>query len=368
MMTQPDNEADFNFDDIEIEAHLFSDFDQEDFDNWLRVGIEGYFLENRGAWAFGQRGAAFFTHHDYLEYGFRDLYDQLDAKGQSKFRKATANVLAVLPAKEKNLKAFECLLNTSALLGITEIINIIPTKISNGWFEITTSSSNLESDSLFGLTLTTLSELSAVSPPKKVSNCLIGMISSSHFHHAYSGVALLALCKSEPESFSEHMARLSKPIQAMFEDYDVTPEKKRHLATALLELIDLDNVVQSLPSLLGTNNGRKGSSSWVYEVLLEPIILKKVYIPALITVKTEGHQIVFQPTSNPLVEVFLENKEASNISSQLSKKDITPSKNMWDTLESISEEASEISKDAGSLLSSSCLYFTPSSCAGDAHP
>ena len=84
----------------------FSGFDTEQFETWLRVGFEGYCLENKGAWAFPGAEAAI-VRQDYLALGLRDAYHQLGAEGQAHFRLAVANVIASLEAKESNVPIIE---------------------------------------------------------------------------------------------------------------------------------------------------------------------------------------------------------------------------------------------------------------------
>ena len=227
-------------------AGPFDAFGLDDFERWLRTGLESYLLEGKGAWAFSP-AAGEIARHDHLILGLRATYEDLLAHQRALFRQAVANVLASLEPREKNIPIFENLLTLAGLLPIREVLKVLPARIGSSFFGLT---SNRDGESLFSLTLLAITELADKAPGEEVVTCLHDLIGSKHFFdYAYAGYTLVALCTADPTGLVEHMNRLRSPLAAMFAKFETSLDAKRYLAKRVLDAIGLQRIADTLPKL-----------------------------------------------------------------------------------------------------------------------
>ena len=241
----------------------FDDFDEAAFERWLRVGLEGYLLEGKGAWAFPE-AAGNIAQQDYLVLGLHDAYLELSANGRGHFRQAVAKVLASLEAQEKNVPLFEHLLFLAAALPAPEVLRILPARVGNGFFGLT---SNREGESLFSLTLLTVARLAA--PREEAVDCLHALIESRHFDFAYAGIALTALCRADDQGLVDHMTRLRDSLAKMFKEFGTGLEARRNLANSVLGAVGLGRLVHALPQLkyFDSSDEHAALDNWFIEAL-----------------------------------------------------------------------------------------------------
>jgi hypothetical protein len=133
---------------VDDDRGLFDAFTEADFEDWLRVGLEGYLLEDQGAWAFpGAEGSI--AQQDYLVLGLREAYHrEWPAATRSRFRHAVAKVLASLEPSARYVSLFEHLLSLAAALAAPEVLRVLPARVGNGFFGQADSRSE---DELFGI-------------------------------------------------------------------------------------------------------------------------------------------------------------------------------------------------------------------------
>ena len=242
----------------------FDDFDEAAFERWLRVGLEGYLLEGKGAWAFPE-AAGNIAQQDYLVLGLHDAYLELSANGRGHFRQAVAKVLASLEAQEKNVPLFEHLLFLAAALPAPEVLRVLPARVGNGFFGLT---ANREGESLFSLTLLTVARLAA--PREEVVDCLHALIGSRHFDFAYAGIALTALCRADDQGLVKHMTLLRDSLAKMFEEFGTDLEAKRNLANSVFgAVVEFKRFVHALPQLkyFDSSDEHAALDNWFIEAL-----------------------------------------------------------------------------------------------------
>ncbi|MCI0623352.1 MAG: hypothetical protein L0387_17120 [Acidobacteria bacterium] len=265
MNPKEDDALDEGYELIDEDHGPLDDFDEERFEAWLRVGLEGYLLEDKGAWAFpGAEGAI--VRQDYLALGLRDTYRRLRAEAQSHFRRSVAKVLASLEAEERNAPIFEHLLSLAAELPAPEVLRVLPGRIGNGFLGIT---ANREGDSLFALTLLTVAELAA--PRREAVDCLHALVGSVHFDHAYAGIALIALSRADDRGLVNHMVRLREPLGAMFREFNAPQTAKQDLARSVIEAVGIHRLVEALPRLkyFEPRDKHAALDTWLIEALLK---------------------------------------------------------------------------------------------------
>ncbi|MDQ3583871.1 MAG: hypothetical protein M3495_20755 [Pseudomonadota bacterium] len=138
----------------------------------------------------------------------------------------------------------EHLLLLAPVIHASEILRVLPARIGNGFFGLTTKR---EGESLFADTLLTVAQLAA--PRIEAVDCLRALIASRHFDNAYAGIALTALCHADDRDLVGHISLLRRALADMFREF-VTPEEYKHeLARSVLDAVGLRTVVQALPSL-----------------------------------------------------------------------------------------------------------------------
>lgn len=225
---------------------FFDDFTEADFEGWLKAGMEAYLLEGAGAWAFpGAAGELAAPGNLFLYQGLCESYQQLTAEQRRRYRLALSNVLASLEPLDRNIPIFEHLLSLAAALPAPEILRVLPARVGKGFFGLVKGG---EEGDLFALTLLTVARFAA--PRPDVLMCLNELIRNSRpFDSAYSGVALEALCRADPEGFVSHMVAMRELLRAMFQEFQVSDEVKRGYAVSILDAIGLQRLVYAWPAL-----------------------------------------------------------------------------------------------------------------------
>ena len=202
----------------------FEGFKAADFAAWLKVGLEAYLIEDEGVWGF-EHVAVFLQSEEHLALALGPIYRELSAPERAEFRKAVAKVMAELEADPVNVPVFEHLLAIAAVLPAPEVLSVLPVRIGNGFF----GAMDVEGDrSLFAKTMDAVIDLAA--PTEESRKCLERLIGSRNFNIAYSGLALMTLCRVAPHAFVAHMDRLRAPLAKMFEQFGTDEETEKQLA------------------------------------------------------------------------------------------------------------------------------------------
>lgn len=244
--------------------NLFEQFTTADFEAWLRVGLEEYFLEDRDIWGF--RGAeGILSGHEHLVKKLGKFFSEMNSRQRQHFREACSDILAILPCEERYIPVFEYLLSIAVEVRAHEILRVLPSRIANDFFGLT---SERDGESLFAQILLTVAQLAA--PRADTLRCLRALIGSTHFDHAYASVALLALCNCSPENISEHIDLLRYSLANMFKEFDTDKDVKRELAESILEIIGLNRLVEAFPHLMYFNRQSENAplDFWFLEALL----------------------------------------------------------------------------------------------------
>ena len=221
----------------------FEHYNAADFSRWLKVGLESYLFEDQGAWGFEHIGV-FLQGEEHLALALANVYRAFPAQKRAAFRGAVACVMATLEADPLNAPMFEHLLAIAAVLPAPEILDILPVKIGNGFF----GAMDVEGENgLFEKTLDTIIDLAA--PTEASRACLEMLVGSRNFNVAYSGIALLTLCRLAPAGFVEHMNLLRAPLAKMFEKFETDEETKKRLAEEIEIAVTVFTLAENLRNL-----------------------------------------------------------------------------------------------------------------------
>ena len=228
----------------------FEGFKSADFVKWLKVGLEAYLIENEGVWGF-EHVAVFLQGEEHLALALGHIYRELPARKRAEFRKAVADVMATLEADPVNAPVFEHLLAIAAVLPAPEVLSVLPVRIGNGFFGAMDAEGGR---SLFEKTMDAVIDLAA--PTEESRDCLERLIGSPNFNIAYSGLALMTLCRVAPRDFVYHMALLRAPLAKMFKQFATDKETKKRLAERILRAVPPAVLAESLPKLRLSERGR----------------------------------------------------------------------------------------------------------------
>ena len=205
----------------------FNGFEAANFAAWLKAGLEGYLIEDEGVWGF-KHVAVFLQGEEHLALALGHVYRELPTLERAEFRKALAEMVATLEADPVNAPVLEHLLAIAAVLPAPEVLDVLQVKIGNGFFG---SIDAEEGRSLFEKTMDTVIDLAA--PTAASRTCIEMLLGSRNFNVAYSGLALLTLCRIAPHDFVAHMKLLRAPLAKMFEQFRTDKETKKRLAEGI---------------------------------------------------------------------------------------------------------------------------------------
>lgn len=252
---------------VDEDRYPFAEFDAPAFERWLQVGLEGYLLEGQGTWAFpGAEG--YILRSDHLVEGLEEAYRSMQPQQKADFRRAVAGLLAspALEASSQNVPVLEHLLSLAEALPAPEVLRVLPARLGNGPFGRLATA---QQEALFSLGLLTAARLAA--ERNDAVECLNALIGSKNFDSAYSGIALVALCRADGRSLVAHMERLRKPLVSMFLKYNTSTEARRELARTILDAVGLSRLVAALPNLkyFDRNSASAATDGWLVRSLLE---------------------------------------------------------------------------------------------------
>jgi len=252
---------------IPEDVEIFKDYTIADFQCWLRVGLEGYLLED-DVWSF-EPMAVFINQDEHLTSDLHNIYEVLPYKLKAYFRQALANIIATLEADAKEVVVFEhLLLLASKISAGAEVLPVFPSRIGSGFFGLTKNSAG---ESLFDITMRTVADLAA--PIENALICLHQLIGSRYFENAYAGTALLALCRVNPRGLADHLNLLREKLDAMFRQYDINKTGKRRWAERILQTVGMYALKEALNELKPSFPGSEDTSSdnWLLEALFDKI-------------------------------------------------------------------------------------------------
>jgi hypothetical protein len=270
----------------------FASFGTSEFERWLKVGLEGYLLEDKNIWSF-EHIPVFIGHEDHVVLDLRNIYNAFDGQGRALFRQAVANIIANLEATPRNFIVFEHLLLLASVLPAPEILRALPGRIGNGFFGLAASH---ERKTLFDVAFLTVAELSA--PTSDALRCARSLITSRYYENVYAGLGLTTLCRIYPEGFPGHMALMRASINNMFHALEVGEEVKTGLALQILNAVGLDVIAENLHNMILIHPPieQVASDTWFVDALFNPE-------QPLLSILHEGDKILLCRPEKPEVRI-----------------------------------------------------------------
>lgn len=235
----------------------FTAFKAADFAAWLKAGLEDYLIEDEGVWGF-EHVAVFLQGEEHLALALGHVYRELPAPKRAEFRKAVAEVMATLEADPVYAPVFEHLLAIAVVLPAPEVLDVLPVKIGNGFFGALDAEGGR---SLFEKTMDAVIDLAA--PTGASRACLEMLVGSRNFNVAYSGLALLTLCRVAPQGFVAHMDLLREPLAKMFEHFGTDEGTKKRLAEGIALAVTPVRLAEDLSKLRLSERG-DAADMWAF--------------------------------------------------------------------------------------------------------
>lgn len=184
--------------DIE-DVKPLENFDAASFAGWLRRGFEDIHNKERRLTAFAPLNY-FVRRHGDLTGELKNIYEVLSV--QEQFRLGIAIALSGLPPTHRSVHIVRALLHLAGRVHATEIMSKAVQQVGNGFFGM---SGNNEGRELFALTLDIVA---GMSPAHGVGDTVRRLVASRFFDSGYVPRAFIALCRSEPEEFPNHLKLL----------------------------------------------------------------------------------------------------------------------------------------------------------------
>jgi hypothetical protein len=262
----------------------FRGYSEVSFEQWLRLALEGYYLDNLGVQNFAPIDYCILREHT-LAADLKIIYDSFSSNERASIRLAVANLLSHLPFEPRYVPIFRVLLNLAPSIGAHEVLKVIPAR-ANGFLSIEREAGT--SHGIYGQTLETVVELAdQTSEAKACIERLVG--TPAAFDIRYAPKALLALCKIAPDEFVRHVALLREPLSRNFQTYHPTPEGLHWLAYDLLKAVGLATIEANWHKLrIVDAEVNEPNENWLHAALVQMLRKEESdHAPAVIVANEE---------------------------------------------------------------------------------
>ena len=219
---------------------------------WMQAGLDGYFEQNLGRWAFRPL-EHYVDVRDDLAEDLCAIYRDLDSHAQRRWRTAIRDVLAAQGCDLSKREATKTLIGFAALVRAHEVLDVLPTLVADG------------TESLLDKVVQTAVALANQTDAARV--CLERIYTSPSFSPDYAGIVLMALCHVDPDGWLSHVENLGQSMSVLASRLDDSSTALRFYARTILEAISLSRLdCASLNRL-----ARSSESIWLLnEWLLAP--------------------------------------------------------------------------------------------------
>lgn len=195
----------------------FADYKTADFEKWLRIGLEGYCLNERDSLKFEYIGYNFISDyrlsHEVIP-NLKKVYNLFGDEKKKYFRQSVADLMDNLEVGEPNSCLFMSLLNLSSEIHVTEVLKVLPDRLEK---EIASTDDKTKQEKLFVYAMMNVPSL--VEPNQESLDCVNSLIDSKYFIDDFSGLALISLCCANPRGYNEHLERMRGGMGNIFKTF-----------------------------------------------------------------------------------------------------------------------------------------------------
>ncbi len=224
-----------------------NDATAEDVCRWLQIGLDAYFKEDIGRWAFRPFEQQIGIRDDLAD-DIRAIYDGLVPAAQGRWRLAIRDLLA-MHGREVPGKDTRVLVDLAALIRAHEVLEVLPALVAR------------DKAPLFYQVLRTATELA--SQTNAARSCLERIRTSPSFSPEYAGHVLVALCRADPDGWIRHVENLSQAMDILADRLTTGSTALRHYASAILDNLSLERVGVGLREIEGRSTCKWLWNEWL---------------------------------------------------------------------------------------------------------
>ena len=218
---------------------------------WLQTGLDSYFKDGIGRWAFRPLESHIGSRDDLAE-DLRTIYDSLPADAQTRWRLAIRDLLAMHGPDISKREAARVLIDFATLVRVHEVLEVLPTLVANGRDEL-----------MFDHVVRTATALASQTEASR--DCLQRICTSPKFVPDYAGLVLVALCHADPDNWLTHVENLAAPMRILADRLSDGSTALRFYASAILEAISLSRVTGTAANRLS----KHAESQWLWSEWFE---------------------------------------------------------------------------------------------------
>jgi tetratricopeptide (TPR) repeat protein/transcriptional regulator with XRE-family HTH domain len=186
----------------------------EDFRDWLTAGYKDLARPDTRARAFAP--LHLLVGHGDITNELNSVYDVLSGGAQILFRRGLADAIAVLPTEANAVPVLRALLHLAGRIKALEVLpKLTPQVGAAGFFGMPDRDEGRE---LFALALDVVV---GMTPAFGTADTLRNFMGSVFFRPGYAPLALVALCRAEPERFTQHVSLLRGYFANLHTDHGV---------------------------------------------------------------------------------------------------------------------------------------------------
>ncbi len=216
----------------------------------MQAGLEGFFLEDMGRWAFRPL-EHYIGVSDDLADDLRAIYQDLPADAQGRWRSAIRDLLAMEGRDHSKRDATHVLIDFAALVRAHEVLDVLPKLMAGAGAPL--------------LDQVVRTAVALVSQTDAAHACLERVRTSPSFSPDYAGLVLVALCCSDPDGWQDHAENLAQPMRVLASRLGDDSTALRFYARGILDAIGLSRVVRADLKRLAGN----AELSWLWTEWLD---------------------------------------------------------------------------------------------------
>ena len=225
--------------------------DRQSVARWLQTGLDSYFKDSTGRWAFRPLESRIGMQDDLAE-DLHTIYDSLPADAQTRWRLALRDLLAMHGADMSKREAVRVLIDFATLVRAHEVLEVLPTLVANG-----------RDENMFDQVVRTATALANQTEASR--DCLQRICTSPKFVPDYAGLILTALCHADPDNWLAHVENLATPMQILADRLSDGSTALRFYASTILEAISLSRVTGAAANRLSKHT----ESQWLWNEWFE---------------------------------------------------------------------------------------------------
>ena len=218
---------------------------------WLQTGLNSYFKDGIGRWAFRPLESHIGRQDDLAE-DLRTIYNSLPADAQTRWRLAIRDLLAMHGPDISKREAVRVLIDFATLVRAHEVLEVLPALVANGRDEL-----------MFDHVVRTATALASQTEASR--DCLQRICTSPKFAPDYAGLILMALCHADPNNWLTHVENLAAPMKILADRLSDGSTALRFYASTILEAISLSRITGAAANRLS----RHAESQWLWSEWFE---------------------------------------------------------------------------------------------------